>query len=275
MKKLIINLALTGWIPSREMSSEVPLSVDDIVSDACAGVENGATMLHIHARGENGGPSYNPEDYSRIIAGIRARHPLAVITVTTSGRKTADIDKRTAALRLDGEHKPDMASLTLGSMNFTDGASVNDPATIQALAGMMRELGVKPELEVFDLGMINYSRVLIKKGLLEPPYYFNLMLGNIATAQVDMLHLSTMLHELPPDSVWGIAGIGRFQQNANNLAAVIADAARTGLEDNIWLDDARTQLASNTQLVQRVVNVAHAAGREISTTEETRQRLGL
>jgi uncharacterized protein (DUF849 family) len=273
--KLIINLAMTGWVPTRAQSPHVPISVEEIVAVGCAGVASGASILHLHARGDNGEPSYDAKRYAAIIGGIRAQHPQVVITATSSGRRTSDLMQRTVALHLDGVEKPDMASLTLGSMNFTDGASVNDPQTIQRLAAIMRERGVKPELEVFDLGMIHYAKVLIGKGLLEPPYYFNLILGNIATAQTNLLHLATLLQELPADSVCAIGGIGRFQQAANNLAAVLADGARTGLEDNLWLDTARTQLATNTQLVERVAAVARAAGREIATPEETRQRLGL
>ncbi|MFO7543723.1 MAG: 3-keto-5-aminohexanoate cleavage protein [Thiobacillus sp.] len=275
VNKIIINLAMTGWAPTRTQSVHVPMNVAEIVADACAGVACGASILHVHAREDNGDPSYNAERYGAIIRGIRAIHPQAIITVTTSGRRTADLLQRTAALRIQGADKPDMASLTLGSMNFADGASVNDPATIQALAGMMRECGVKPELEVFDLGMIHYAKVLIRKGLIDPPYYFNFILGNIATAQTDLLHLAVLLRELPPDSVWALGGIGRYQQTANNLAAVMADGARTGLEDNLWLDEARTQLATNAQLIRRVAEVARAAGREIATPEETRQRLGM
>jgi 3-keto-5-aminohexanoate cleavage enzyme len=275
VNKVIINLAMTGWIPTRTQSVHVPMSVEEIITDACAGVACGASILHVHAREDDGAPSYDAERYATIIRGIRAQHPQAVITVTTSGRKTSDLLQRTAALRLQGADRPDMASLTLGSMNFTDGASINDPETIQRLAGMMRECGVKPELEVFDLGMIHYAKVLIRKELIDPPYYFNLILGNIASAQTDLLHLAVLLRELPPDSIWALGGIGRYQQTANNLAAVMADGARTGLEDNLWLDAARTQMASNTQLVQRVVDVARAAGREVATPEETRQRLGL
>jgi 3-keto-5-aminohexanoate cleavage enzyme len=178
-------------------------------------------------------------------------------------------------MMLDGVDRPDMASLTLGSMNFNDGASVNDPDTIQRLAAMMLERGIKPELEVFDLGMIHYAKVLIRKGLIKPPYYFNIILGNIATAQTDLLHLAVLTRELPHESVWALGGVGRFQRSANNLAAIVADAVRTGLEDNLWLDEERTQLATNAQLIRRVAEVARAAGREVATTEETRQRLGM
>lgn len=275
VSKLLINLALTGWLPTRSQSAHVPMSVDEIVADACAGVASGASILHVHAREDNGAPSYDAGRYAAIIRGIRTRHPQAVITVTTSGRKSSDLTQRTAAMMLDGADRPDMASLTLGSMNFNDGASVNDPDTIQRLAAMMLERGIKPELEVFDLGMIHYAKVLIRKGLIRPPYYFNIILGNIATAQTDLLHLAVLIRELPHESVWALGGVGRYQRSANNLAAIVADGVRTGLEDNLWLDEARTQLATNAQLIQRVAEVARAAGREIATPEETRQRLGM
>ena len=275
MKKLIINVALTGWVPTRLLSPHVPLSVEEIIADARAGMACGASMLHLHAREDDGSPSYDAGRYASIIRGIRANHPQAIITVTTSGRRTSDFMKRTAALQLEGADKPDMASLTLGSLNFPDEVSVNDPKTIRALAGMMRERGIKPELEVFDSGMINFAKFLIHKGLIDPPYYFNLMLGNIATAQADLLQLAAMVRELPPESIFALGGIGRYQKTVNNLAAVIADGVRTGLEDNLWLNEDGTEPARNTQLIERVANVARAAGRGVATAEEARQRLGL
>ncbi len=275
MGNLIVNLAMTGWIPTREMSPYVPLSVEEIVADAVQAVSDGASILHLHAREDNGEPSYDIERYRAIIQGIRAHSTDVVITVTTSGRRTQDFGLRSATLELAGDDRPDMASLTLGSMNFADGTSMNEPATVQRLAAMMLERGIKPELEVFDLGMINYAKVLIDKGLLEPPYYFNLLLGNIATAQADLLHLATMIRELPEKSIFAIGGIGRFQRQANNLGAMIAHGVRTGLEDNLWMDAQRTEPASNIRLLKRVVVLARAAGREIASPAETRQRLAI
>ena len=275
MGNLIVNLAMTGWIPTREMSPYVPLSVEEIVADAVQAVSDGASILHLHAREDNGEPSYDIERYRAIIQGIRAHSTDVVITVTTSGRRTQDFGLRSATLELAGDDRPDMASLTLGSMNFADGTSMNEPATVQRLAAMMLERGIKPELEVFDLGMINYAKVLIDKGLLEPPYYFNLLLGNIATAQADLLHLATMIRELPEESIFAIGGIGRFQRQANNLGAMIAHGVRTGLEDNLWMDAQRTEPASNIRLLKRVVVLARAAGREIASPAETRQRLAI
>ncbi|MHC4758857.1 MAG: 3-keto-5-aminohexanoate cleavage protein, partial [Planctomycetota bacterium] len=105
-------------------------------------------------------------------------------------------------LELSGELKPDFASLTLSSLNFNNIASINSPQMIKALAGKMLEKGIRPELEVFDLGMINYAKYLISKELIKPPYYFNLILGNIACAQPNMLSMGLMVRELPENSIW-------------------------------------------------------------------------
>jgi uncharacterized protein (DUF849 family) len=139
----------------------------------------------------------------------------------------------------------------------------------------MRERGIKPELEVFDLGMVNIAHMLIDKGLIQAPYYFNILLGNPGTAQATLLHLSAIVGSLPPDSVWSLGGIGRFQTQANALGVVMGHGVRVGLEDNLWLDDARMQLADNLQLVQRVAAQAAALGRPLATASQTRGMLGL
>lgn len=274
-EKLIIDLAPTGMVPTRAQSPHVPLSSAEIVADACAAVDAGAAIIHLHARDAQGEPSSEPDLFRPIIEGIRARRPQTVLTATTSGRKVNEVEARSAVLRLRGDARPDMASLTLGSMNFATQASVNAPATILRLAEVMLEQGIKPELEVFDLGMVNFARFMIGKGLLEPPYYFNILLGNLATAQLDLLHLATLVRELPENSIWALAGLGRHQWGANALGAVVAHGVRTGLEDNLWLDDARTQLATNVALVTRVAQLARAAGRDIASPAEVRQRLDL
>ena len=152
---------------------------------------------------------------------------------------------------------------------------MNSPATIMRLAEIMQNKGIRPELEVFDLGMINFAKILIDKGLITAPYYFNILLGNPATAQATMLHLATMVNELPAGSIWAVAGIGRFQTVANALGVVLGDGVRVGLEDNLWWDQERTQLATNAQLVARVTAQAQALGRPIATAREVRERLNL
>jgi uncharacterized protein (DUF849 family) len=272
---LIINLAPTGMVPTRAQSPHVPLTPAEIADDVVRCVGQGVSMAHLHARGADGTPTEDLAVYAEIISGIRARAPETVIVTTTSGRLVADVEKRASTLYLKGELKPDMASLTLGSMNFTREASVNAPATITRLAQIMQDNGIKPELEVFDVGMVNVAHMMIDKGLLQAPYYFNILLGNPGTAQATLLHLATIVNSLPANSVWSLGGIGRFQTQCNGLGVVMGHGVRVGLEDNLWLDDERTQLADNLQLVQRVAAQAAALGRPLASASQTRQMLGM
>lgn len=272
---LIVNLAPTGMVPTRQQSPHVPLTVAEIVDDTGRGIEAGAAMVHLHARDRDGLPSSDRAIFGEIIAGIRERHPGAVIVVTTSGRNFSELESRAAVLELDGPLKPDMASLTLGSLNFSGQASINSPETIQRLAEMMKARGIRPELEVFDLGMINFARRLIERGLIEPPFYFNILLGNIASAQLSLSHLAALTNDLPPGSIWSLAGIGRFQAQANALGVAVGHGVRTGLEDNLWLDDHRSRLATNSDLVARCTAMAAALGRPLASVAQVRSRLGL
>lgn len=151
----------------------------------------------------------------------------------------------------------------------------NSPDMIQALAGKMQNQGIVPELEAFDAGMINYAKFLIKRGLLKPPYYFNLLLGNIACAQADILHAGIMIRDLPENSIWSLAGIGDEQLKMNSVSIAIGGGVRVGLEDNIWYDTERTILARNIDLIKRIHILAEANCRKIMTPEEFRQKMNL
>lgn len=275
MQDLIINLAPTGMVPMRSHSPHVPLTPDEIVADVSACAAQGVAMAHLHAREVDGSASSDPAIFAEIIRRVRAAVPDLVIISTTSGRTEGSIEKRASSLYLEGDAKPDMASLTLGSMNFATSASVNSPQTITRLAQIMQERGIKPELEVFDIGMVNFAKILIEKGILKPPFYFNILLGNPGTAQANLLHLGSIIADLPQQSIWSIAGIGRFQTRANGLGVVLGDGVRVGLEDNLWLDEARTQLATNLDYVLRVRAQAAALDRNIASRAQVRQRLGL
>jgi 3-keto-5-aminohexanoate cleavage enzyme len=275
MQPLIINLAPTGMIPTRAQTPHVPLTSTEIADEALACAQLGVSMVHLHARDVDGLPTTDSRLFADIVSKIRTVNSEVIITATTSGRKVPDVEQRASSLYLDGDLRPDMASLTLGSMNFATEASMNSPATIMRLAEIMQNKGIRPELEVFDLGMINFAKILIDKGLISAPYYFNILLGNPATAQASMLHLATMVNELPAGSIWAVAGIGRFQTRANALGVVLGDGVRVGLEDNLWWDQERTQLATNAQLIGRVTAQAQALGRPIASALEVRQRLDL
>jgi 3-keto-5-aminohexanoate cleavage enzyme len=272
----IINYAPTGMVPTKGMTPHVPTSISEIVEDVHAAYEFGITIVHLHARDElSGQPSSSPEVYARLIGGIRAFAKDLVICVSLSGRTCNEFAKRAAPLELDGDLKPDMGSLTLSSLNFAQSASVNAPDMIQSLARTMRERGILPELEVFDLGMINYSRYLATKGLLQPPFYFNILLGNVAGVQGDLLSAGLMVRDLPPQSLWSLGGIGETQLSANMLALASGGGVRVGLEDNIWFDRERRTLARNIDLLGRVHRMAKELGRGIMPPREFRQFMQL
>ena len=272
---LIINLAPTGMVPSRTQTPNIPLAPREIISDVCRCIDLGASMVHLHARSEDGSPTDDPDIYAEIITGIRVHAPEVIIVTTTSGRCGFTIEQRASTLYLDGMAKPDMASLTPGSMNFSSGVSINEPDTIRHLAEIMKEKGIKPELEIFDLGMLNFALVLIDKGYIDPPFYFNIILGNMASVQAKLLHLAAIINDLPPQSCWSLGGIGRFQSHANALGVVIGHGVRVGLEDNLWFDAERTRLAGNADLVERIVRQAASFNRDIAQPIDVRQRLGL
>lgn len=163
MNNLILNLAPTGMVPTKQTTPFVPITPDEIIQDVIECSKLGASMFHIHARNVDGSPSYKKELYEEIFKGIRCYNPNLILVASTSGRNFPELSKRSEVLYLDDAFKPDMASLSLSSMNFLKNPSLNSPNTITHLALIMKEKGIKPELEVFDLGMINYAKYLIKK----------------------------------------------------------------------------------------------------------------
>jgi 3-keto-5-aminohexanoate cleavage enzyme len=273
---LIVNFAPTGMIPTKRMTPHVPVAVTEIVEDVHRAVEIGITMVHLHARDEaTGEPAYKAAVYEKIIRGIRSFAPDLVLCVSLSGRTFNQFAQRSEVLQLDGAVKPDMGSLTLSSLNFNKVASINDPDMIHALAQEMQTRGIVPELEAFDAGMINYARYLHKKAVLAPPFYFNLLLGNIACAQADLLHAGLMVRDLPDDSLWSLAGIGDAQLPMNSLAIAMGGGVRVGLEDNIFYDRARTRLATNAELLRRIHTIAQANERALMPPARLRRLLHL
>lgn len=273
---LIVNFTPTGMIPTKAMTPLVPLSVAEIVEEVHQAVEIGITMVHLHARDQaTGVPTYKAELYGRIISAIRAFAPNLVVCVSLSGRNFGAFEQRAEPLQLDGNMKPDMGSLTLSSLNFNRVASMNAPDMVQDLASEMKRRGILPELEAFDAGMINYAKYLERKDLIQPPHYFNLLFGNVACAQADLLHVGLMIRDLPPESYWSLAGIGDAQLMMNSVAIASDGGVRVGLEDNIWFDPARTRLASNSELLERVHRIAEANERRVMTPVDLRKRLKL
>jgi uncharacterized protein (DUF849 family) len=273
--KLIINAAMTGMVPGKKDSPHIPITVEEIVEDAVRCVSAGASILHLHARDEDGKATYKSEIYARIIRAVREECTDVIICVTTSGRFYNVFEKRAEVLDLDGDVKPDMASLTLGSLNFPKQASINEPGIIMKLAERMANKDIKPELEVFDTGMVNTARYLYRKELIKPPFYFNVILGSIYSTQARMADFSHLVNLLPEDAVWAGGGIGVFQLVMNSAAIIMGGHVRVGLEDNIWYDNHKEELTTNEKSIQRIRRIAKEIGREIATPAEARKMLGL
>jgi len=272
MDPLIINAAITGMIPMPEDNPMVPISVKDIIADSRRCADAGASILHVHARETDGRPTWKREIYEEIFEGIRSACPGVLISGSTSGRLWSEFDKRAAVL----DAKPDLASLTPGSLNFPQNASVNLPGTVQQLAVRMKELGIMPELEFFEIGMIDLVRdFLIPKGHIEPPCYANILLGSRGTMAATARNLVHMVDALPDQTTWAATGIGRFQFDIQCLAIAMGGHVRVGLEDNLWMDYPRSDQASNPRLIERVTTVAKAMHRPIATPAMTRTLVGL
>ncbi|HOY13526.1 MAG TPA: 3-keto-5-aminohexanoate cleavage protein [Saprospiraceae bacterium] len=263
-EKFILNFAPTGMVPTKEQNPAVPIAINEIIEEVCAAYEIGITIVHLHARDHEGKPSADLSIFSRISEGISQYCPELVQCFSLSGRNTADPHLRAAPLELH----PDMASLTLSSLNFVNQASINAPDTIHLLCEEMMHYGVKPELEVFDLGMMNYAHYLISKKIIQAPFYFNFMLGNIAGMQSKPDHLGLLINGLPPSSFWAVAGLGTYQLSANMMGLASGGGVRIGLEDNLYLDHAKTSLATNQKLLQRIHNIAQLSERTMMTASE-------
>jgi len=273
---LIVNFCPTGMIPTKAMTPHVPITPSEVIDHACRALELGAAIVHLHARELDGTPTYRGEIYEEMILGIRGHYSDAVICVSCSGRNFPAFEQRSEVLELTGLARPDLASLTLTSLDFPTGTSQNAPDMVLALGEKMVAKGIKPELECFDFGMINAANMLINKGLLgEAPYYFKLLLGSRYSVPATARHLSNMIEDLPPQSLWSPAGIGLFQLPMNVLAIAMGGHCRVGLEDNIYHGFDRGELATNERLVERVAHLSETFGRPLANSAQARALLGL
>ena len=269
--KLIINAAITGCVLRKSDTPYLPVTVEEIVDCAVRVRDAGASIVHLHARGPDESPSCDADLYTELVSRIRQACGDLIVCVSLSGRHHSSLEDRSAAL----SSKPDMASLILGSMNFPSGPNSNAPEMIQALAERTYAAGAVPEMEVFEAGFINYAKHLIVKGVLHPPYYFNIILGSLGSAPLDLTGLGHMIDILPPGATWSVGGIGRFQLDANVIGIASGGHVRVGIEDCAHLERKREILAENAQLVGRIARIAREMGREPATPEEARKMIGL
>lgn len=269
MDKLIITVAPTGSLPTKKMTPHVPVTPSEIIETGIRCEAAGAAVFHIHARNPaDESPSPDPAIFQEIHQGLKERTRL-ILQISTGGRAGMDYALRSERLKL----KPEMASLTTGSVNFPDSVYENSPRLIRDLAADMLELGIKPEMEIFDTGMIANAVALLDAGLARPPLHFNFVMGLKGAIPAFIENLVHLKNSIPQDATWTATGIGRDQLPVNAHAILMGGHARTGLEDNIYFR--KGELATNAKLVERIVELSRTFGREIATPDEARRMLKL
>ena len=262
MKK-VINFTPTGTQPTRE-NSYAPLLPNEIVEVVHEANELGISTVHLHARDEETlKNTYKKEVYQKIMEGIKKHCPDLLICVSLTGRNFPELEKRSEVLQLH----PDMGSLTMSSLNFPSGASINQPETIMGLIQEMDKYGVQPEIECFDTGMLNYANYLISKNILKPPYHINVILGNMYNGQCDFGTLSSIKSNLPANSYTCLGGIGSQQLKTTTYGLLDFDGIRIGLEDNLYYKG--KEKTTNIDLLKR----AHRIMGELDMTHYTSNEL--
>lgn len=271
MEKLIITVAITGAELDKSKVPALPITPEEQAQAAKECVEAGASVIHLHVRDDQGKPSQELAHFKRTIDAIIKKCPVRpVLQFSTGGAVGEKMDRRIAPLTL----KPEMASFNTGTINFGEDIFVNTFSEMRELAKAMQQQNVIAEYEMYDAGHVDNLKKLIKEGVVKPPYHCQFVLGvpGALTGEVDTLVY--LKSQLPPDSTWAVAGIGRYQLPLAVHAITMGGHVRVGLEDNIYY--AKGQLAkSNAELVERIVRIAKEVGREVATPQEARKMLGV
>ncbi|WP_333832136.1 3-keto-5-aminohexanoate cleavage protein [Rubrimonas sp.] len=268
----IICAALTGSVPRKVHNPAVPITVSEQVESAQEAFEEGASILHCHVRNDDETPSSDPEKFARLMEGLRAHCPGAIVQFSTGGRSGSGRE-RGGMLPL----RPEMASLTVGSNNFPTRVYENSPELVDWLAGEMRGYGIKPEIEAFDLSHIFQAVAMAQDGRLASPLYVQFVMGVKNAMPVDRavfdFYVAT-LQRLAPDAQWCGAGVGPGQALLNDWCAEAGGHLRTGLEDNLRLDR-ETLAPSNAALVRRAAEFCARHDRPVATPAQARAILRL
>jgi len=269
---MIISVALTGAIPSKEKYPALPVEPLEIAEHALLCAELGASIVHLHTRNEHGNQTQDLNRLQTAVEAIRAENPDLVICATTTSRGAKSLGDRTTALRLPRHLLPDMASLTLGSYNTPFGVNVNPADEIELLLSEMAAVGVKPELEIFEPGMVHFWNHLVAEGKAPDAAIANVLLGVLGASPASAKSLVDIVSALPSNLEWAVAGIGHYQKPMVALGAAMGGHVRVGMED-----DPRGEHDGWTNMdgVRRALVIADAIGRPVATALEARKTLGL
>jgi 3-keto-5-aminohexanoate cleavage enzyme len=265
MEKLIITAAVTGSLPTKKKTPYVPITPAEIVATGVRCEQAGAAVIHVHARNpKDESPSTDFEAFKEIHQRLKA-HTNLIIQISTGGRAGMAYEQRSERLTL----KPEMASLTTGSVNFPDSVYANSPDLIEHLAKDMQALGIKPEMEIFDVSMIRNAVELAEKGLAQTPLHFDFVMGLKGAIPATIENLVHLKNSIPAGSTWTTAGIGPAQLVVNTHAILMGGHVRIGLEDNIYFR--KGELAPNERFVERMAKMAAEFGRSVATPDEARR----
>lgn len=272
-KKIIITAALVGSRPMKENNPAVPYTPREIITAAVESHKAGAAVVHIHVRDpETGAPSSSTQHFKEVLEGIRDKCDI-IVNLTTSGLNIKGPDATEERLK-PVYLKPDMCSYDHGSMNFFDWAFVNSPEWAEKCAIAMMKAGVKPEIEVFDVGHIHQAKNLIEKGLIVPPPYFQLCMGVKWGVGGEIEDLLFMKNKLPKNALWSVLGVQKTQLPMITMGMLLGGHVRVGFEDNIYLKKG-VLFRNNAAAVEMAVNLAEKLGRSVASSTEARNILGI
>ncbi len=270
MDKLIITIAPTGNVPTRALTPHAAVTPEKIMEDLKACQAAGASVAHIHARTEEEIPT-SERKYFEVLDRLYDEAGLTMIKQFSTGARGGGVDDPEYRGQMI-DLKPEMASLATGSSNFANMVNANSPQLVRELALKMKAKGVKPELEIFDAAMISQATFLHKKGILEGPLHFNLVLNVPGSLPGTPRNLMFLIDNLPEGSTFSVTGVGKSHLQLLTMVIALGGHVRTGLEDVIELEGRQV---SNLELVERIAGIARAYGRPLATPEEARALLSL
>ncbi|MHB1845129.1 MAG: 3-keto-5-aminohexanoate cleavage enzyme [Deltaproteobacteria bacterium] len=273
MEPVIVTACLVGAEVTRAQTPYLPISAEEIGAEAEACRKAGAAMVHLHVREADGRPSQSAALFADAIREVRRRSDV-IVQVSTGGAVGMGVDERCGPLTLTGALRPEMATLTTGTVNFGDDVFANPRPLIRDIARRIRAAGAVPEIECFDAGMVDEALALAKEGLIELPAHFDFVLGVPGALAATPEALRFLVSRLPEGCTWTVAAMGRHELPFADLALGLGGNVRVGLEDNIYLSKGVLAKGSH-ELVAQVRELAKARGRPVATPDEARRRLRL
>ncbi|NPV27092.1 MAG: 3-keto-5-aminohexanoate cleavage protein [Firmicutes bacterium] len=269
MEKLIITVAPTGKKGTKQHHPRLPMTPAEIAEEVYQAWQAGASIVHLHVRDSQGKDTHDLEIFKETIELIRQRCDI-IIQISTSGTVEDSIEDRLAPIAL----RPEMATLIAGTVNFQDEVFYSPKPYMELAAKKMREYGVKPELDVMEVGAINNAQALVEQGLISPPLHFNLLFGLPGSIPGSLKNVLYMVDNLPAGSTWSLSAVGRWELPLTTMAILLGGHVRVGFEDNLYYSKG-IKAESNAQLVERVVRIARELEREAASPAEARKILGI